>query len=195
MTEIEAIKPAALVQAARDAADEADAVLNRGREQERITQIMRIGAYLAERNITPVGDPFTNHADGRVCVPIVAGGWNEETETYVHAVAVEWDTLDNGALGLPLMADAEPDEDWAPKRLFPAGYLSDGLADLGRAIVNGGRPYVAPPTAADRVRRALLSVSADYAGPSGEAILAAADAVCEALLDIADAIRTTGAGA
>jgi len=191
MTEIEVIKPTDLVKAARDARDEADAKHESEREQERGLQIIRIREHLAKLGIEPAGNPFTNRASGNVCVPVVRGGWDEEGETYIHAVAVEWA---NTGMGLPLVADLEPDEGWSPVWLYPAGRLT-GLADVGRAIVNGGRAYVGPPTASDRVRRALQSVSADYAGPNAEAILAAADAVCEALLDIANAIRETGSAA
>lgn len=193
MTETETATITDLVTAARTAYDETHAQHNQDRGRERIVQIMHIGKQLADRGITPTGDPFTNLASGNVCVPIVAGGWDDDTELQIHNVAVEWDN-ESAELGMPLVADIDLDEDWDPKRLFPAGRLAE-LADIGRAIANGGHAYVPKPTAADRVRRALTSVTVDYAGPNAEAILAAADAVCEALLDIAEAIRETGAGA
>lgn len=190
MTEIETVKPTDFVTAARAACDDADAVRNSQLERERITQIINIGKHLADRGIEPTGDPFTNWASGRVCVPIVAPGWDVEAETQIHAVAVEWDG-DAAELGMPLVADGDLDEDWKPKRLYPAGRLA-GLLDVGRAIANGARLPDAPPTAADRIRWTLTSVSADHGGPNAEAILAAAAAVSTALLDIAAAIRETG---
>lgn len=177
-----------LADRARAAYEEADAHYNDSVEYERRNQVGVMREMLAKYDIEPVGEPFTNWVSNRVCLPLVKGGWDDETETQIHTVAVEWD-YEARELGLSLVADGDvEDYDFNVQRLYPAGRL-DELADIGRAMAKGGRKPTATPTAADAVRRALTSVSGDYIDDKAAVFLSGCEAISEALLDIADAIR------
>lgn len=182
-----------LVKAAQAAYNDEEASHDAQQEQGRRIEVGRILELLTKHDIEPCGEPFINWVSSKVCVPLIAPGWDMERETQIHAVAAEWDGQ-SYEIGLLLVADGDVDgSDWDSRRLYATGRLTS-LADLGRAIERGGRPPMVAPTAADRVRRAIGSVTADYAGPNAEAVLAAADAICEALLDIAQAVREDRGG-
>lgn len=183
----DATSTASLVDRARAAFEQADALVDHAAELERGQQILAINEQLAKLGIEPHGNPFTNRASHRVCVPLINGGWDETRETQVHRVAVEIDDTFEDCIFL-LVADLELDEDWDALRLYPAGRLY-GLADVGLAIERGGRMPAKPVTAADVVRRHLMSVSGDFIDSNGAVFLSGCEAICTALLDVAAAIR------
>jgi hypothetical protein len=180
---------ASLTERARAAFEQADALVDHAAELERGQQVLTINKQLTKLGIESCGNPFTNRASHRVCVPLVNGGWDETREAQVHRVAVEIDDTFEDCIFL-LVADLELDEDWDALRLYPAGRLY-GLADVGRAIARGGHKPVQPATAADVVRRCLASVSGDFIDSNGAVFLSGCEAVCTALLDVAAAIRET----
>lgn len=180
-----------LIQTARAAYEQAKAQSNTAVDLERGTEIIRIREHLAKLGLEPAGDPFPNWVSNRVCVPLVAPGWDTERETQIHAVAAEWDH-DAHEHGPALVADGDCGDDWHSRRLYPAGRLT-GLADIGHAIEHGGRPVAAPVTVADHVRAVLSRATASSDDASG--VQTCLEAVCLALLDIAGAIRETGAPA
>ena len=177
-----------LADRARAAYRQADAVKDAGYERERAHRIAVIGEALAKLDLAPSGQPFTNLASHRVCVPLIGGGWDDDRETQIHFVAAEWDDDDDDP-GLVLVADLDLGEDWNAKRLYPAGRLN-GLADLGRAIEQGGRTPTTPTTP-QGVIRDLLGRAFREATVETTAMVHAADAICTALLDVAAAIRET----
>jgi hypothetical protein len=123
-----------------------------------------------------------------VCVPLIDGNWDDESETQIHSVAAEWDD-DDDEPGLVLVADLDLGEDWNAKRLYPAGRF-DGLVDLGRAIEQGGRTPARPSTP-QAVINDLLGKAFGEATVETAAMVRATEALCTALLDVADAIRKT----
>jgi hypothetical protein len=175
-----------LADRARAAYEQAAAIDDAGYERERAHRIADIGEALAKLDLTPSGQPFTNLASHRVCVPLINGSWDDESETQIHSVAAEWDDDDDEA-GLVLVADLDLGEDWNAKRLYPAGRLND-LADLGRVIGHGGRMPARPATVADLVDR-LIGKAASDADAETYAAAFRAEAICAALLDVAAAIR------
>jgi hypothetical protein len=186
------VTTASLADRACAAYEQADAIRDAGYERERAHRIAVIGEALADLDLTPSGQPFTNLASHRVCVPLIDGDWDDESETQIHSVAAEWDD-DTDEPGLVLVADLDLDEDWNAKRLYPAGRL-DGLAVLGKAIKYGGSTAKDSrvPTIGDLVDNSIRAarIAADGAeGYETVAMVHAADAICTALLDVADAIR------
>lgn len=154
------------------------------RSEENGRQILAIHDALAALGIEAAGEPFANSASGRPCVPLIRGGWDEETENYIHAVAAEWD---EDECALALVADLELDEDWRPNLLYPAGTLS-GLTDLGRAVVRGGSAPASPLTPQGTIRN-LLGRAFGEATVETTAMVLSVEAICAALLDVAAAIR------
>lgn len=162
-------------------------------------QVENIYRTLAKLDITPADQTpaFVNTASGRICVPLIAGELRVETTEdgfdypiQTHAVAAEWDDQERMVY---LVADVDYDEDGFNtdgRRLYPAGYLRT-LADLGEALDRGGRrPAALTATAASQVGRVLQrGLTSEYLDEHDNAILTAAEAVCAALADIADAIR------
>jgi hypothetical protein len=186
------VTTASLADRARAAYEQADAVKDAGYERERAHRIAGIIEALAKLGLTPSGQPFTNLASHRVCVPLIDGNWDDESETQIHSVAAEWDD-DTDDPGLVLVADLDLGEDWNAKRLYPAGRLN-GLADLGRAIMHGGSTAKDSrvPTIGDLVDnsiRAARNAADEAEGYETVAMVHAADAICTALLDVAAAVR------
>jgi hypothetical protein len=177
-----------LADRARAAYEQAAAIEDARYESERAHRIADIGEALAKLDLAPSGQPFTNLASHRVCVPLIDGNWDDESETQIHSVAAEWDDDDDDP-GLVLVADLDLGEDWNAKRLYPAGRFN-GLADLGRAIERGGR-MPARPSTPQGVIRDLLDRAFGEATVETTAMVLAAEAVCTALLDVVDAIRET----
>lgn len=155
-------------------------------------QILNIRRALDKLGIPAAGDPFINYASGRPCVPLIVGGWqvpadgDAEYGYLVHSVAVEWDhsSHEDGPL---LVATLE--DEFKPTRLYPAGRLAE-LADVGRALENGGSSYRKPQTASDVVDM-LIGKAAAEADAANYAAAFRAEAICTALLDVAAAIRET----
>lgn len=177
-----------LAERARAAHEEADARHDNAVENDRWNRVAVMREMLAKLDIEPAGEPFTNMASHNVCLPLINGGWDDDSETQIHTVAVEWD-YEAREMGLVLVADIDVEyDDFNVRKLYPAGRLGE-LADIGRAIQKGGRRPVTTPTAADTVRRALTSVSGDYIDTRAAVFLSGCEAISEALLDIADAIR------
>lgn len=187
---VQAERAAALIHAARAAFEESEAQHQAATELELGSEIARIREALAKHGLEPCAAPFKNWASNRVCVPLVAPGWDLERETQIHAVAAEWDS-EAAEHGVVLVADDDVDEGWDSRRLYPAGRLTE-LTDLGRAIERGGRPVVPPAlsTAAGRVQT-VLSRAAAPRSDDASGIQTCLEAVCLALLDIADAVRET----
>jgi hypothetical protein len=159
------------------------------RNEENEKLILAIRNALAALGIESAGEPFINTASARPCIPLIQGGWDEETESYIHIVAAEWDE-DESALAL--VADLDLDEDWRPNALYPAGALS-GLADIGRAVVYGGSRRQASPITPHAIIQDLFGRAFGEATSETTAMVLSAEAVCTALLDVADAIRETAA--
>ncbi|GAA1954639.1 hypothetical protein [Catenulispora subtropica] len=175
---------------------------NRYREmRHRTEQVENIYRALANLNITPADSTpaFVNTVSGQICIPLIAGELRFETvaeddpdsfdfPVQTHAVAAEWDA---DARMVHLVADADYDSaayNSTGRVLYPAGYLRT-LADLGEALEHGGRKPRLPDTTETKTDRILGAVNGDLIDAHGYAILAAAEAVCAALADIADAIR------
>jgi len=185
-----------LAQRARDAHATAQGE-DRYQEARRLTDtVAEIHRALAKLDITPtIGEAFINAASGQICVPLVAGGVRVETDeegfeyfVQTHAVAAEWDADDRSVY---LVADRDYDDpsfNDSGRWLYFAGYLHT-LADLGRAIENGGRKPSTPATAENEPARILNSLNGDLIDAGGYAVIAAAEAVCAALANVADAIR------
>lgn len=166
------------------------------RHREQVENIYRA---LAKLNITPADQTpaFVNAVSGQICVPLIAGELRIETTedgfdypVQTHAVAAEWDVDDRSVY---LVADRDYDDPSfhdSGRWLYFAGYLHT-LADLGEAIENGGRKSSPPtPSAAAKVAQTLQrGLTSEYLDDHDNAILAAAEAVCATLADIADAIR------
>lgn len=153
-------------------------------------QILAIRDALNKLGIQPAGDSFINAASHRPCVPLISGGWDEEANEYIHIVAAEWTPGSSNEFRVPaLVADLEPDEGWNARCLYPAGHLS-GLADLGKAIKRGGSTAKdsRPATARDLVDIAIGRAFGEATVETTATVLAA-EAICTALLDVADAIR------
>jgi hypothetical protein len=176
-------------------------------DAEREEQISVITRALAKFGLKPCGEPSVNPVSGRMCVPLVQGTWDVERETQIHGVGAEWDQAPvkewdqapgklYGQEKLLLVADLDADGNgWSARYLYPAGQLT-GLADLGRAIEYGGRKTAGPTppaTASDQVQRHLNRVSGDHIDRQAEVFLSGCEAVCVALLDVADAIRESRA--
>jgi len=150
---------------------------------------------LAKHNITAnAEEAFINPASGQICIPLVTGEIRMDTDnegfeylTQTHTVAAEWDSDDRSVY---LVADRDYDDPSfeSGRLLYPAGYLHT-LADLGRAIEEGGRKPSTPATAESEPSRILGAVNGDLIDAHGYAILAAAEAVCAALANVANAIR------
>jgi hypothetical protein len=187
-----------LAQRARDAYATAQLTTNYQAMQRRMDHVGEIRRALAKHDITAsIEQAFINPASGQICVPLVAGTVHVESDEdgfeYVmqtHAVGAEWDSDDRSVY---LVADGDYDDPGfveSGRMLYPAGYLHT-LADLGEAIERGGRKPATPaPSAANQVQRVLQrGLTSEYLDEHDNAILTAAEAVCAALADIADAIR------
>jgi hypothetical protein len=185
-----------LAQRARDAYSTAQ-VQTRHQETRRLTDTVgEIRRALATLDIIPnPGEAFINTAGGQICVPLIAGGVRVETDeegfeylVQTHAVAAEWDADDRSVY---LVADRDYDEpslNDSGRSLYFAGYLHT-LADLGRAIENGGRKPSTSVTVENQALQILHGLNGDFLDTHDTALLAAAEAVCTALADVADAIR------
>lgn len=164
--------------------------------QRRAEPVREIRRAMTKLDIAPdAGEPFVNAISGKICVPLIAGDIRQETTEdgfeypiQTHAVAAEWDADDRSVY---LVADLDYDDYGFTnngRSLYFAGYLHT-LADLGRAIEEGGRKPSTPATAENEPSRILSAVNGDLIDAHGYAILAAAEAVCAALANVADAIR------
>jgi len=133
-----------------------------------------------------------NSDDGALCVPIFpaqdtrhyddeSGDWEGEYRPGVVA------TLRDGDVWI----FAEDDEGLSENegRYLPVGPL-DGLATIGRALARGGRHEYKPRTAAGRAEHLLHSIPGDNVTRKDSVQLAATEALCIAILDLAEAIRT-----
>ena len=177
-----------LAQRARKAHAAAQLTTQRREAQRRLEILGEIHKALSKLGITPAaGEPFVNAASGQICVPLIVGEVQVETDedeysypVQTHAVAAEWDPEDRS---VRLVADVDYDDyDYNPngRWLYPAGCLHT-LADVGEAMERGGQ----------RPAPATRGLTSEYLNEHDNAILTAAEAVCAALADIADAIQAS----
>lgn len=189
---------ASLADRARAAFEASVAAATAELDRAHAVQAVLIRQGLAEFGFEAAGEPFVNPASGRTCVPLIVGGITteicdgEEELAFTRTVAAEWDD-DRDDPGIVLVADRDPEDSFADRRLYPAGILS-GIADIGVAIEHGGysKSDLRLSTASDIVDsliRDARAAAGNTVGYDTVAVVHAADAICTALLDVAAAIR------
>lgn len=194
----DATSTASLAERARTAFEDSVAAATVELDKAHAAQARLIRQGLTELGFEAAGEDYVNPASGRVCVPLIVGGIateiheGEEELVFTRTVAAEWND-DDDAPGIVLVADREPEGNYADRRLYPAGTLR-GIADIGVAIEHGGysKSDLHVSTASniiDGLIRNARAAAGNTVGYETVAVVHAADAICMALLDVAAAIR------